>query len=327
MAPIISVIIPVYNVELYLEQCLNSVLVDNNVDKIEVVCVNDGSTDNSLSLCEMFAKRYNNVKVISQPNAGLSAARNTGLLHASGQYVCFLDSDDYLLPNALKIIKEQIKNNSDVDVMCCNTLANGVELAFPEDFSFINGNGRQFCEYFYSKKNFAYPTEAWHYICMRQFLIKNQIQFKHGFLHEDEDFTPRILLAAQSVCILSTPILFYRVKRDGAISATIKEKNYHDILQIVRDLYTYFNKNSAPDLFYKMQYDLFLSTLYQMDKRGMKFSVDDIELLRSLSKSLQQIRTTKLATINIKIAYAYYNYDMPRLLRRGINIACRLIHE
>lgn len=297
---------------------------DNNTDNLEVICVNDGSTDNSLSICEIFANQYKNLKLVSQPNAGLSAARNTGLKNALGEYVCFLDSDDYLLPNVLKAVKEQIINHMEVDVICCNTLANGIELSFPIDFSFINGNGIQFCEYFYSKKHFAYPTEAWHYICRRQFLIKNQIQFKHGFLHEDEDFTPRILLAAQNVTIFSSPILFYRVKRDGAISTTIKEKNFHDILQIVKDLCSHYKKNSAPDLFYEMQYDLLLSTLYQMNKRGMEYSVGDIDLLRSLSKSLKQIRTTKLACVNIKIAYAYYNYKMPRLLRKGVNIACRL---
>lgn len=324
MQPIMSIIIPIYNVELYLEQCLHSVLVDNMANNIEVICVNDGSTDNSLRICEKYALIYNNLKLITQTNAGLSAARNTGLKNASGEYVCFLDSDDYLLPNVLKAVKEQVINQMEVDVICCNALANGIELSFPTDFSFINGNGIQFCEYFYSKKHFAYPTEAWHYICRRQFLIKNQIQFKHGFLHEDEDFTPRILLAAQSVTIFSSPILFYRVKRVGAISATIKEKNFYDILQIVKDLCTYYKKNSAPDLFYEMQYNLLLSTLYQMNKRGMECSVDDINLLRSLSKNLQQIRTTKLASVNLKIAHAYYNYKMPRLLRKGVNIVCRL---
>ena len=89
----LSIIIPVYNVESYLAQCLDSVLVDNNFTG-QVICVNDGSTDGSLAILEQYAAKHDNIEIITQANAGLSAARNTGLNAANGDYVFFMDSDD-----------------------------------------------------------------------------------------------------------------------------------------------------------------------------------------------------------------------------------------
>lgn len=325
MQPTISVIIPIYNVEQYLEQCLNSVLVDNNLDNLEVICVNDGSTDNSLSICELFAKQYDNIKIISQLNAGLSAARNVGLQNATGLYVCFLDSDDYLLPNVLRKIKEQIINNPKLDVICCNTLANGLDVAFPQNLAFCSGTGVEICEYFYSKMHFAYPTEAWHYICRREFLIYNNIKFKHGFLHEDEDFTPRILLVAQDVLLFSEPIIFYRVKREGAISSNIKKKNFDDILQIIEDLYTLYIQSNAPQLFYEMLFVLLLTTLFKISKTAIPFPTKKIILLNKLANTKQQKRIAKLAKYKISISYRYYIGDLSYLQRKVINVLLMFI--
>ena len=107
MKPSLSIVIPVYNVEQYLPKCLDSVLVDNQFTG-QVICVNDGSTDGSLAILEEYVARYSNMEIISQSNAGLSAARNVGLQAASGDYVMFLDSDDWLKPNALFKLSELI---------------------------------------------------------------------------------------------------------------------------------------------------------------------------------------------------------------------------
>ena len=96
----VSVIIPVYNVEKYLGECLESII-DQSLEDIEIVCVNDGSTDNSLSILESYAELDNRIKIISQENHGLAAARNTGLKNINGDYVYFIDSDDFLELSAL----------------------------------------------------------------------------------------------------------------------------------------------------------------------------------------------------------------------------------
>ena len=110
----ISIIIPVYNVEDYLSQCLDSVL-SQDFDDFEVICVNDGSTDNSLIILEKYAKLDSRIKIISQINGGLGSARNTGLKHANGEYVMFIDSDDYISEGSLKkIYYNAVSNNSDI---------------------------------------------------------------------------------------------------------------------------------------------------------------------------------------------------------------------
>ena len=106
-APKISVIIPVYNVEEYLPVCLDSVLAQTFSD-FEAVCVNDGSPDNSAAILEKYAKKDARIKVVSRPNGGLSAARNTGLENACGEYIYFLDSDDYIHPQLLEILYKKI---------------------------------------------------------------------------------------------------------------------------------------------------------------------------------------------------------------------------
>ena len=105
--PTLSIILPVYNVEAYIGKCLNSILIDNAFCG-EVICVNDGSTDNSFSILQQYVLRYPNVQIVSQSNAGLSVARNVGLKRATGDYVFFIDSDDWIFPHTLQQIIEEI---------------------------------------------------------------------------------------------------------------------------------------------------------------------------------------------------------------------------
>lgn len=110
----ISVIVPVYNVEQYLRECLNSVLAQT-YQPLEIILIDDGSTDRSGSICDEYASKYNNIKVIHKENAGLGLARNTGLEHVTGEYVTFLDSDDYLDPECIENLYKELKKHK-VDV-------------------------------------------------------------------------------------------------------------------------------------------------------------------------------------------------------------------
>ena len=106
----VSIVIPVYNVEKYLKQCLESV-VNQTLDKIEVICINDGSTDNSLNILKEYEKKYNNIIIIDQENKGPGFARNIGMKRASGKYIYFLDSDDYIELNAMEICFKECEIN------------------------------------------------------------------------------------------------------------------------------------------------------------------------------------------------------------------------
>ena len=117
MKYILSIVVPVYKVEAYLNECISSI-VDQIDDNVEVILVDDGSPDNCPQICDSWAEKYNNnIKVFHKSNGGLSDARNFGLINASGEYVWCVDSDDKLLPNAVKTVLEVI-NKQNVDVCC-----------------------------------------------------------------------------------------------------------------------------------------------------------------------------------------------------------------
>lgn len=115
--PVISVIIPVYNTGLYLEECLDSIVKQNFKD-FEVICIDDGSSDNSLEILKNYEERYDNFKILAQPNMGVSHARNKGLQHAKGEYIAFLDSDDFIKPNYLEVLYNNANLNNSQIVMC-----------------------------------------------------------------------------------------------------------------------------------------------------------------------------------------------------------------
>lgn len=221
MQPVLSIIIPVYNVAAYINKCINSCF-DQKVDEnlYEIIIVNDGSTDNSLELCEALQLKYPDIKIISQKNKGLSGARNTGLQHSKGKYVWFVDSDDWIRVNCLSNIIKKL--NSEVDIIWLGHdvwyLGKSTKSYIPKEISnpitgedlFINHLENQFY--------------IWKFIYRRQFLIKNELTFFDGLLYEDLEFTPRALLVAKK-CITLPQVCYHYLVREGSIVGTIKQKN------------------------------------------------------------------------------------------------------
>ena len=114
----VSVVVPIYNVEKYLRQCLES-LVNQNFDDYEIILINDGATDNSMKIAQEFEDKYKNIKLLSKKNAGLGAARNTGMKYVTGKYVLFVDSDDYVSPEYISELYNVI-NREDSDIVICS---------------------------------------------------------------------------------------------------------------------------------------------------------------------------------------------------------------
>lgn len=124
MNQLVSIIIPVYNVALYLERCLNSVL-SQTYENYEVIIVNDGSTDNSLEICKRYSKQYKRIKTYDQVNQGVSAARNFGLSRANGEYICFIDADDFVSDIYIDTLyTNMIMTNADISI--CNSTRDGI---------------------------------------------------------------------------------------------------------------------------------------------------------------------------------------------------------
>lgn len=237
--PKFTLIIPVYNVEAYLRQCLDSVLCQDYSDW-EAVCVNDGSTDGSAAILEDYAAKDARFQVFTQPNGGLSAARNAGLDAAKGEYILFLDSDDWLEPKALETIDTSL-NGEDMlsfsgrrffeDTQSFNPADVLPEKAYASGMDYYNGNAL-------SQRDFAF-------VCVvlrayrRAFLVDNGLRFKEGILHEDNLFTPLACYYAQKVKQINACCYDYRV-RAHSITTTVDMKRLTDLMETANELAAFF---------------------------------------------------------------------------------------
>ena len=225
MSPKVSVIVPVYNVSEYLGQCLDSILLQTLQD-IEVICVNDGSTDDSLDILQGYAMFDERLKIISQENAGAGAARNNGIKHATGEYIICLDSDDFFEPDMLeKMVQKAEEDNSDV-VVC--------------DFCFFNNETGQIIKNknkwdTYLKQSPFKPTElgadlfelrnpaSWNKLIKTELIHKNNIAFdEQAKYFEDTPFVCLALINAKKISIIDTIGIYYRVNQNTQLSANYK---------------------------------------------------------------------------------------------------------
>ena len=234
-----SVIIPVYNVEPYLRECLDSVL-NQKFKDWEAVCVNDGSTDGSADILNEYAARERRLKVITQPNRGLSAARNAGVDAAEGEYVLFLDSDDWLEENALEVLS----NNLDGEDMVCfsgrryfeneqryNHVDQLKAWAYASGMSYFNEDAL-------SARDFAFVCVVLR-IYKREFLSRHNLKFKEGIFHEDNLFTPMACFYADQVKVINECLYDYRV-RSNSITTTANIKRLRDLLGTANTLAAFF---------------------------------------------------------------------------------------
>lgn len=226
--PKFSIIIPVYNVEKYIDGCLKSVMNQTYKD-YEVIVVNDGTKDNSMDI----VKKYD-VKVIEQKNQGLSAARNTGVKHAKGDYLIFLDSDDSWNKDLLKELSKSIKNNPDVvRFQIQETYENSDDVKPFNEQSFEDKNG---VEAFNMISSYHFIENAWCYAIRRDYYKKNKFSFKVGKIHEDYGLTPLIIIKAEKVNSIEYIGYNYLQRQGSIMSSTAYEK----IQKRVGDMYEHY---------------------------------------------------------------------------------------
>ena len=194
----ISVIVPVYNSEKYIEKCLKSILIQKNVE-FEIIVVNDGSTDNSEKIINEFVNIYpNKIKYFYKENGGLSDARNYGIKHITGDYICFVDSDDYLDETLFESLEKYI--NKDIELIkykCVKVDSNYKELEKVDGPIFENKSGEDAFNTLYSSDVLIEP--ACLYLYKKDFWVKNNFSFPLKKYHEDWAVVPYILISAQSV--------------------------------------------------------------------------------------------------------------------------------
>lgn len=228
----VSIIVPVYNVESYLAMCLDS-LTCQSFEDIEIICINDGSTDNSLEILEHYQKFDRRIKIINKENGGLSSARNVGIKTANGDYILFVDSDDWISSNAVERLYENAqKNNSDLvifDFCCCDYSTNRSIITTIENYHGKYEN-KPFNKNTIETRAYKYiPVSAWSKLYKTD-LIKGKIEFYEDIIFEDVPFWAYIYSHAKRITYLAEPLYFYRKNREGSIMCTKGEK-FFDIIK------------------------------------------------------------------------------------------------
>lgn len=225
----LSIIIPVFNVEKYIEKCLLSCInQDISRNEYEIIIVNDGSPDNSLEIAERIANGYSNIRIISQENQGLSAARNTGLKSAQGEYVWFIDSDDYIEEDCLGRIVSALTNNLDIFQLQYRLVYENDTPSIVPKYCIVKGvkTGLEITALG------GLPAPAQFSIFRTKFLKENNLEFLKGVYHEDSEFKPRAVYLAQKIASDTKFCYNYLQRISGSITSNFKLKNGLDILKV-----------------------------------------------------------------------------------------------
>lgn len=240
----LSIIIPVYNVEKYIDKCLLSCLSqDVPLTDYEIIIINDGTKDRSLEIAQERTKDVPNVTIFSQENAGLSAARNKGLSMAKGDYVWFVDSDDYIETRCLGGIFSVL--NESVDILQLQYRYIYEDGRPPKDApkKIINNvcSGREIT------LRGGLPAQAQLTIFRRSFLLDNNLLFEPGIYHEDSEFRPRAVYLAKRISSYNEIVYNYLIRTSGSIMSNFKLKNGLDLIYLCNKLYL-FSRDLDPEI-------------------------------------------------------------------------------
>ena len=231
----LSIVIPVYNVSLYLRRCLDSILAESTsyAKEFEVIIVDDGSTDGSSKIIEEYSRKYSNIRHYFHTNSGLSYTRNIGLSHCCGDYVWFVDSDDYLCRGWSAFLPSFLEYGYDIIALTTEIETEGQKKVVQRN----NLKQKEYSIPFFYSHGYLYPySGVQFYVFKRRLLIDNKLQFEVGVYYEDILFTPIVFSFAISCYYLPTPIYAYVIRHGSITSSSMSLKKCCDILQIADKL-------------------------------------------------------------------------------------------
>lgn len=264
----VSIVVPLYNVEKYIERCLKSIM-EQTFDNYEVIIVNDGSKDNSINIAEKFQKRYpDKIRIITQKNAGLSAARNKGIQEAVGEYICFIDSDDFIKDDMIeKLYQQAVDKNADMVICGVNKYIESTKETYEDvreyDETRIFDSEHCIREFLLDKTVEGYACNK---LFKRSLFLDNNIQYPVGKMFEDVETTIKLIIASDRIAF-SDNYGYYYVQREGSITKDVKKRTIEDYIRsfvIVKQL---LEKNNIFDNLkdaYKRYYINRLNVAYVM---------------------------------------------------------------
>lgn len=246
---LISIIVPVYNVKQYIEDCLESIIAQT-YQNLEIILVDDGSNDGSEDICEKMADRDERIQVVHQANQGLSAARNTGLDRMQGKYVVFVDSDDFIHPEMIECLYSALKGN-EADLAFCSHIRfkdgnhyHFLQASKKKDFQILSGRE---CIKNFNGKNALDMVVVWNKLYQKK--IFETLRFPMGKIHEDEFINYKILYPLTKCVYVISPMYYYRIRK-----GSITQNNKFDIklmnkLEALKERKDYFKMAGDEELY------------------------------------------------------------------------------
>lgn len=310
--PIVSIVIPVYKVEPYIRRCIDSVL-SQTYRQIEVILVDDCTPDNSMAIADRTIS-LSEVKDMSfkylrhEQNRGLSAARNTGINAATGEYIYFLDSDDELLPNCIQLLIEPFEKQK-LDFVIGNYMVSGTDNRYPAL------NIRGICTnplYEYSKGNWY--MMAINKLINLQFLIQNGLYFKEGLIHEDELWSFQMACVASNFYAIDTVTYIYHVHNNSIMTTEAKKDFIEWRLKIAPMMWEYIDKNGfSYDITANNTIESFIQSAHPIfilsrDMKGYKYYK---QIRRNCCLSRAVYRHLSLKSLSGFVKYSHYLMPVP----------------
>ena len=299
--PFFSIIVPVYNVDTYLRECIESIL-SQSFNDYEMLLIDDGSTDNSGKICDEYGlSNRDKVRVIHKENGGLSDTRNVGISKAEGKYILFVDSDDYIAPQSLNIFYEKLCKCKFVDVLITrfmqvysNAPVKNMDAEMP--VGILNGGSKEkVIAWIFQKSQNTWPAQR--YIVNGDFIRRNQLLFKKGFLHEDIDWTAKLFFYAEQFACIDYYWYAHRIGRMGSITTKPRVKRILDIIEIVNlnvndPRYETLEATSKKIVFNRLVASLYSSiSLYKIFDQDEKRKIENA--LKQTSRILKYSQLTR----------------------------------
>lgn len=292
--PKISVIIPVYNVEKYLSKCLDSVI-NQSLKEIEIIVVNDGSTDKSQSIIDEYIKKDNRIISIMQENGRQGKARNTGLYRSKGEYISFIDSDDYIEKDMLlKMYNNAKENNSEIVICSYNIVYPNKIISEKIDHELLKSTENN------EPLKLLNAISPCTRIYKRKFLIDNNIIFKEKVYYEDVAFALKNISLANYITYVNEPLYNYLKREGSTMTSTNLSKNL-DIIDAFEDTVNFFRKHEIYEKFYnEIEFlaidELFISAIVRAIRSEYKIkekarNID--ELLKYFKINFKTFKTNK----------------------------------
>ena len=306
----VSIIVPIYNVEKYIDKCLKS-LTHQTLDDIEIIIVNDGSSDNSQKIIDKYSKKYKNIKAYKKKNGGLSSARNYGLKHAKGEYIGFVDGDDYIEPDMYKkMYTKAITDN--LDVVVCDTVN-----VYPNDKEVYIKSNLKFSDS--DIKNYIIsPPMA----CSRLYkrYLFDLCQFKNNVLYEDLNLNPLLILKTKKIGFVEEGLYYYFQRGGSIMNQKLFDDKLLEIFVVLDNDYRLLYKKYPEELEYLYITHLLRSATLRFLEYDSKFCLTKInEIMCKKFPNWRQNIYFKKSSIKFKlVCILAYNrrYRTLKLLKK-----------